>query len=126
MAVPGKVDSWLSKGAHRLLKEGAKLVESVEDVMEALGYVGQRLQTHVTAAADKAQQQIDTPLFSATQLNLSDPEKKIYASLSKDPLHVEQIISATGLLAGTVSAGLISLRLKGLVKQLPGGSFARN
>jgi DNA processing protein len=126
MAVPGKVDSPLSKGTHRLLKEGAKLVESVEDVMEALGYVGQRLRTHVTAAADKAQQQIDTPLFAASQLNLSDPEKKIYGSLSKDPLHVEQIISATDMAPGAVNAGLISLRLKGLVKQLPGGSFARN
>ena len=126
MAVPGKVDSWLSKGTHRLLKEGAKLVESVEDVMEALGYVGQRLQTHVTAAADKAQQQVDAPLFATSQLNLSDAENKIYSCLSKDPLHVDQIIAATNMAAGAVNAGLISLRLKGLLKQLPGGLFARN
>ncbi|MHC4706920.1 MAG: DprA-like winged helix domain-containing protein, partial [Planctomycetota bacterium] len=111
---------------HRLLKEGAKLVESVEDVMEALGYVGKRLQTHATAAADKARQQIDTPLFAASELNLSDREKKIYDSLSKDPLHVDQIISATNMAPGAINAGLISLRLKGLIKQLPGGSFARN
>jgi DNA processing protein len=126
MAVPGKVDSWLSKGTHRLLKEGAKLVENVEDVMEALGYVGKRLQPHVTATAEKAQQQVDAPLFAASQLNLSEAEKKIYACLSKEPLHVDQIISATNMAAGAVNAGLISLRLKGLLKQLPGGSFTRN
>ena len=50
MAVPGKIDSPLSKGAHQLIKQGAKLIESVEDVMEALGYIGEQLQEHVSAA----------------------------------------------------------------------------
>jgi DNA processing protein len=126
MAVPGKIDSPLSRGAHRLIKQGAKLVESVEDVMEALGYIGERLQSHVTAAAAKASERIEKPLFDVSQLNLSIDEKTIYDCLSKEPLHIEQIIAGTNLTPGGINAGLISLRLKGLIKQLPGSLFLRH
>jgi len=126
MAVPGKIDSPLSKGAHRLIKQGAKLVESVQDVMEALGYIGERLQSHVSAAAAKASEMIETPLFDISQLNLSENEKTIYDCLSKEPLHIEQIIGGTNLAPGGINAGLISLQLKGLIKQLPGSLFLRN
>ncbi len=126
MAVPGKIDSPLSKGAHQLIKQGAKLVESVEDVMEALGYIGQRLQSHVSTAAAKASERNETPLFKVSQLNLSKNEKKIYDYLGKEPLHVEQIIAGTDLAPGSINAGLISLQLKGLIKQLPGSSFLQN
>jgi DNA processing protein len=125
MAVPGKVDSPLSKGAHQLIKQGAKLIESVEDVMEALGYIGEQLQTHVSAAAAKASEQVEKPLFDVSQLKLSTDEQTIYDCLGKEPLHIEQIIADTNLMAGSVNAGLISLRLKGLIKQLPGGLYVR-
>jgi len=126
MAVPGKIDSPLSKGAHQLIKQGAKLVESVEDVMEALGYIGEQLQSHVSAAAAKASEKMETPLFDVTQLNLSKDEKTIYDYLSKEPLHIEQIIAGTDLAPGSINAGLISLRLKGLIRQLPGSLFLRH
>lgn len=126
MAVPGKIDSPLSRGAHRLIKQGAKLVESVEDVMEALGYIGERLQSHVTAAAAEASERIEKPLFDVSQLNLSVNEKTIYDCLSKEPLHIEQIIAGTNLPPGGINAGLISLRLKGLIRQLPGSLFLRH
>jgi DNA processing protein len=126
MAVPGKIDSPLSRGAHQLIKQGAKLVESVEDVMEALGYIGERLQSHVTAAAAEASERIEKPLFDVSQLNLSVDEKTIYDCLSKEPLHIEQIIAGTNLTPGGINAGLISLRLKGLIKQLPGSLFLRH
>jgi DNA processing protein len=126
MAVPGKIDSPISKGTHRLIKQGAKLVESVEDVMEALGYIGERLQSYVTAAAAKASEMIEKPLFDVSQLNLSGNEKTIYDCLSKEPLHIEQIIAGTNLTPGGINAGLISLRLKGLIRQLPGSLFLRH
>ena len=126
MAVPGKIDSPLSRGAHQLIKQGAKLVESVEDVMEALGYIGERLQSHVTAAAAEASERIEKPLFDVSQLNLSVNEKTIYDCLSKEPLHIEQIIAGTNLTPGGINAGLISLRLKGLIRQLPGSLFLRH
>jgi len=125
MAVPGKIDSPLSKGAHQLIKQGAKLVESVEDVMEALGYIGEQLQEHVTAAAAEASENIETPLFDVSQLKLSEDEKTIYDCLGKEPLHVDQIIEETDLAAGSINAALVSLRLKGLIKQLPGSLFLR-
>jgi len=125
MAVPGKVDSPLSEGAHQLIKQGAKLVESVEDVMEALGYIGEQLQSHVSAAAAKASEKLETPLFDASRLNLNDCERRIYDCLSKEPLHTDQIIAETDLAPGSINAGLISLRLKGLIKQLPASLFLR-
>jgi DNA processing protein len=125
MAVPGKVDSPLSKGCHQLIKEGAKLVESVDDVTEALGYIGEQLKEHVSTAAAKASEQMETSLFDSAGLNLSGTEKNIYDYLGKEPLHLEQIITETSLAAGNVNAALISLRLKGLVRQLPGGMFLR-
>ena len=125
MAVPGKIDSPLSKGTHQLLKQGAKLIESVEDVMEGLGYIGEQLEDHVSTAAEKAAESVETPLFDIKALKLSGPEKTIYECLNKEPSHIEEIIADTDLAAGSVNAGLVSLRLKGLIKQLPGSLFVK-
>ena len=125
MAVPGKIDSPLSKGAHQLIKQGAKLIESVEDVTEALGYIGEQLQSHVTAAATKASERMERPLFDVSKLKLSEDEKTIYVYLEKEPVHLEQIIADTNLAPGSINASLISLQLKGLVKQLPGSLFLK-
>ena len=126
MAVPGKIDSPLSRGSNRLLKQGAKLVESVEDVAEALGYIGRQLQKHISVAAKKTSERVEESLFDASQFNLNDSERTIYDYLNKEPLHLEQIIAGTDLLPGNTNAGLISLQLKGLIKQLPGSLFVRN
>jgi len=95
-------------------------------VMEALGYIGQQLQSHATAAAIKASEKVETPLFDASQLNLTDSERTIYDCLDKEPLHVDQLITETDLAPGSINAGLISLRLKGLIKQLPGNLFLKH
>lgn len=126
MAVPGKIDSPLSKGAHQLIKQGAMLIESVEDVAEAIGYIGEQIKNHATKAAVKASEKIEAPLFDVNRLNLSACEKTIYDCLDKEPSHIEQIVTGTELAPGNISAGLISLQLKGLVKQLPGSLFLRN
>ena len=126
MAVPGKVDSPLSKGAHQLIKQGAKLIESVEDVMEALGYIGEQLETHVSSAAAKAAEKVEKPLFDVSLLKLSGDERIIYDYLSKEPMHIEQIIAETNLPAGSVNSSLISLRLKGVIKQHPGNMFMKS
>jgi len=125
MAVPGKIDSPLSKGAHQLIKQGATLIESVEDIMEALGQIGEQLQEHVSSAAAKASAKAEGPLFDKGRLKLSDAEKKLYDYLTKEPSHIEQIIAETNLTPGLVNATLISLRLKGLIKQLPGSLFVK-
>jgi len=115
----------LSKGAHKLIKEGAKLIESVEDVMEALGYIGEQLADHVSITTERAAAKGEKPLFDVKELRLSGDEKMIYDYLHKEPSHIEQIIGDTKLTPGNVNAGLISLRLKGLIKQLPGSLFVK-
>jgi len=125
MAIPGKIDSPLSKGTNQLIKEGATLIESVEDVMQALGYIGEQLAGHVSAAAAEAAERVEKSLFDVSQLKLSGDERRIHDCLNKEPVHVEQIIAETELPAGSVNAALISLRLKGLIKQLPGSLFVK-
>ncbi|MFH1369681.1 MAG: DNA-processing protein DprA [Planctomycetota bacterium] len=125
MAIPGKIDSPISRGTNRLIKQGAKLIDSIEDVMEALGYVGSRLNGHVNSIADSVAAKVEMPLFDIGRLNLSPPEKSVYDYLHTDPTHVEQIISELELPAGSVNAAIVSLRLKGLIKQLPGNMFVR-
>ncbi len=68
---------------------------------------------------------MEAPLFEIKALKLSDSEKTIYEHLNKEPQHIEQIINDTDLAAGSVNAGLVSLRLKGLIKQLPGSLFVK-
>ena len=126
MAVPGKIDSPLSFGAHRLIKDGAKLVDSVDDVTEALGYIGHGIKEHVSTAAKDARKDVEAPLFDAAGLNLSENERAVYDCLDSEPVHIEDIIAQAGLGAGAINAGLISLRLKGLIKQLPGNVFVKS
>jgi DNA processing protein len=64
-------------------------------------------------------------LFDVAQLNLSEIEKRIFDCLDAEPVHIEQVISQTSLAAGKVNAALVSLRLKGIVKQLPGDHFVK-
>ena len=125
MAVPGKIDSYLSAGAHKIIKQGAKLVDCIEDVMEALGYIGQGMKTHAAKAAEKAEKESDMPLFDIARLNLSDNERAVIALLDGDPLHTDEVVGKTQLGAGAVNSALISLRLKGLIKQLPGNLFKK-
>jgi len=125
MAVPGKIDSPLSQGPHQLIKQGAKLVENVEDIMEALGYIGEQLKEHTALAASEATEKVEKPLFETARFNLKGYEKTVYEALGKEPLHIDQLITDTNLPAGTVNAGVVSLRLKGLIKQLPGNLFTK-
>jgi DNA processing protein len=125
MAVPGRVDSALSKGPHRLIKDGAKLVESVEDVIETLEFLQKDFAEHVKLSTGQAIEKSEMPLFDISKLNLTDTEKAIFECLDSEPIHIEQIISQTSLAAGKVNAVLVSMRLKGIVKQLPGNYFVK-
>ena len=125
MAIPGRIDSSVNTGSHRIIKQGAKLIDSIEDVMETLGHIGNQIAPHVTEAAGRAEEKAETPLFDPARLNLTDAEKTVYDSLDTEPVHVDEIIEATKLPPGAVNSALISLRLKALIRQLPGNLFTR-
>ena len=125
MATPGRIDSPLSKGPHSLIKQGAKLVETVEDVIETLEYLQNDFKEFVSESVKQSVQKAQMPLFDVTQLKLTEAEKKIFDCLDTEPVHIEQIITQTDIAAGKANAALISLRLKGIAKQLPGNYFVK-
>jgi DNA processing protein len=111
-AVPGNISFATSRGSNRLIKQGAKLVDCVEDILEELPGYGS------TSA--------ETPLFqtSPRTFALSPKEAAIYEILARSPLHIDDIISQTELTAGEVSSMLLHLELKGAVTPLPGTHYA--
>jgi DNA processing protein len=124
LATPGRIDSPLSRGPHKLLKQGAVLVDSINDVVDALGTIGEQLTEHVhSTLKDLEHQHQEEQRKRATHLTAS--EEKVYQCLSSSPLHIDIIATDTGLGAGKVAADLVSLQLKGQVKSLPGNLFVR-
>jgi DNA processing protein len=125
MAVPGRIDSPCSLGCHKLLKQGARLIDSIDEIMDALGYVGDGLKTHAATAAAEAEQNAQGTLFVTSRLNLTEAEEAILVHLNSEPVHVEELIESTQLSAAKVHSAVISLQLKGLVKQLPGNMLVK-
>jgi len=115
-AVPGRIDSPRSKGCHELIKKGAKLCESAEDILSEFEYLF------------PASNRPPTPSQDATLpgMTLSDNEQTTYDALSNEESSIDEIIRRTGLPSSAVSVALLSLEMKRVVKQLPGKLFVRN
>jgi DNA processing protein len=125
MAIPGRIDSPQSSGCHKLIKEGAKLVDSLEEIMDTLGHVGNGLKEYVHETSQQADQSAQMQLFDESNLRFTPEESKIIAVFNSEPLHLEDIITLSGVPVGTVHAALIQLQLKGCVKQLPGSTYVK-
>jgi DNA processing protein len=106
-AVPGNAGSPMSRGSNRLIKQGAVLIESAEDVL---------LQIGGTARSGRRR-----PLPP-----LTPDEERVFQVLSDEPTHIDAILSASGSTPGMLNGVLTTLELKGLVKQLPGKYFVRD
>ncbi|MCK4390547.1 MAG: DNA-processing protein DprA [Desulfobacterales bacterium] len=109
-AVPGSVASFKSMGTHRLIKQGAKLVEHTDDIIEELN-IAQPL-----PSADTKEKRT---------ISLTPDEKKIIDELSPYPVHIDKLVRRLSLSAAQASSLLLQLELKGLVTQSPGKLFAR-
>lgn len=112
-AIPGKVDSVTSQGCHYLIKQGAKLVESVDDILEELALYQTRIKS---VSKEKNKNPVVLDYRQEIIINL----------LSKDePCHIDKIIIESKLSPPLVSATLLDLELKRHIRQLPGKNFIR-
>jgi len=111
-AVPGNIGAEGSRGTNRLIKEGAKLVESSEDILEEVLPQWRR-------EGEMAQKGEDPVL------TLTEAEKCLYGLLEETPLHIDALIRESQLDPGSVSSLLLNLELKGLISQWPGKCFSK-
>ena len=118
-AVPGRADSILSRGTNKLIKDGAKLTEDVEDVLSEFEYL---LPCKVDENRDGAAEIEGIK----PALKLSEMEEKVMAHVGNEEVVIDDIIRSSGLTSAAVSATLLSLEMKRLVKQLPGKQYARH
>ena len=125
MAVPGQIDNPSCAGSHKLLKQGARLIDSIEELMDALGCIGQDLKGHAAQSAQYAEESAQKTLFDVSDLKLTDSERQVIGCFDGKPLHLEELIAKTDLPAGTIYAATVGLQLKGLLKQLAGNMFTR-
>lgn len=114
-AVPGPVDSLSSQGCHRLIRDGARLVETVDDILEELGPLVREVRPSSK----------EVPVRHPAELTLSDLERSILGKLDDRPVGVDELIGGTGLTASQVLATLSVLEMRRLVKRLAGHQFVR-
>jgi DNA processing protein len=114
-AVPGPADSLASRGCHRLIRDGAKLVETVDDILEELG----PLVREVKPAEDAV------PVRHPAELKLNDHERTLLGLLGDRPVPADDLIARTGLTPAQVVATLAVLEMRRLVRRVPGNQFMR-
>lgn len=106
-AVPGMITNPYSKGTNRLIKEGAKIVEDVSDIIEEIGFSPLKKDTFLV------------------DLQLSFEEKIVLEKLSLGPVHIDDVVEKTQFPVAKVADILMRLQIKGMVRELPGKLFVR-
>ncbi|MBP6963764.1 MAG: DNA-processing protein DprA [Armatimonadetes bacterium] len=109
-AVPGATDNEFSEGPHRLIREGAKLVERAEDILEEIG---------VPVEHSDRRERPKVPD------NITPEQKVVLEALNLHPKHVDDIIAECGLSASVANSTLTLLEMLGLVRRVPGNAYVR-
>ncbi len=112
-ALPGRVDSPLSQGTNELIRSGVTLVQTLDDILEDLGTVGEKLSEEHPEPSN------------AIPPGLDDTEQSLLSALSDGPLSLDELVRRTDLPSHKVTASMTMLVLKGHVAQQPGSVFAR-
>ncbi|MEY3580151.1 MAG: hypothetical protein RI984_1255 [Pseudomonadota bacterium] len=113
-AIPGSIHSPLAKGCHQLIRQGAKLVESAQDILEELRWDHPLLQANLG----------NTTQIAAS--NLSDPKlQSLLENMGHDALSVDQLVARSGLPVASVQAALLHLEMQGHIECLAGGQVRR-
>jgi DNA processing protein len=115
-AIPGSIHSFKSTGTHILIKQGAKLVENVQDILEELNLEKSRTPSRKGSETGK---KISHPLPS-----LSESETMVFSALSSYPIHSDELVRKLSLTSGKLMAILLQLEIKGLVQQTEGNYFS--
>ncbi len=122
-AVPGKISSVTSEGTHELIKDGAKLVQSAEDIMEELSLH----EIEPVAGRDRElnEEKISKKTTRYVYNSLSYDERKVYKILSDEPMYIDDVVKESGVELSLASKVLLVMELKRLIKELPGKQFIR-
>ncbi len=115
-AIPGSIHSPLSKGCHQLIRQGAKLVESAQDIMEELRW--QHRAAPVPAPNNAG-------VADAAALADDEPLARLLSLAGHDPVSIDQLIERSGMRAADIQAALLKLELQQRVELLPGGQYRR-
>jgi DNA processing protein len=108
-AVPGDIHRPHSRGCHALIRDGAGLVETVEDIVDGLGI-------RLAAVPERPKRDLS---------DLPTTERTVLAALSHEPKHVDAVAETTGLSLAAVTSALMLLEVKSLVRRFPGSTYVR-
>jgi DNA processing protein len=115
-AVPGSIKEEACRGSNRLIKEGAKLIEGAQDILDEI--------LPQIDARQRAMLHLDEAVMDA-RAPLAKEDALVYDALSYEARSVDAVIESTGLSAAQVSATLLSLELNRRIRQLPGQQYIR-
>jgi DNA processing protein len=109
-AIPGSIHNPLSRGCHALIRDGATLVEQIDDLREPL-----------QGLLELKWNELPPTVKSQASVELSREERLVFDSIGYEPTTLDQLLERCGLQAGELLSILIGLELKGLLAQAPGG-----
>lgn len=112
-AIPGSIHSPLSKGCHQLIRQGAKLVESAQDILEELRWPE-------TVSALSA-----LPALSTDPIPGNPAAQELLHAAGHDPVSIDQLIARTALTAASIQTHLLNLEMEGKIELLAGGLYRR-
>lgn len=113
-AIPGSIESRLSRGPHQLIRDGAKLVASVEDVLEELGPL-----------ADQVQRDDGTTVRSIQEISLNEVEQSVLQAIDPAGSLVDEVTEASGLPVHRVLATIHVLEMRSLIRRVGGNRVVR-
>jgi DNA processing protein len=119
-ALPGRVDHPNSQGVHGLIKQGAKLIHSLDDVLEEL----QPQLEHILREAKRLQEP-GIPAKAVSPVGLTAQEQRIFGLLSDSPVHLDDLAQQSGHSIAAAMSVLLQMEMKKLVRQMPGKRFVK-